>query len=131
MDSPTDIATSKCRLCTGSKCCTYVTQALDTPRAMVEFDLLLWQVSHEGVVAYKDEDGWFLLFESRCCHLLPGGQCGIYEQRPAICRDHANDFCEYDAPAEEGFELYFPDYESLDAYCRKRFRRWDRRWQRR
>jgi len=115
---------NKCDLCTNSKCCTYVTQQIDTPRSKYDFEILLWQVSHEGVGAYKDDDGWFVMFEARCRHLLGDGRCGIYEDRPTICRSHSNDYCEYDAPAEDGFDLYFPDYDSLLRYCRKRFRRW-------
>ena len=91
-----------------------------------EFETLLWQVSHEKVSAYKDEDGWFLLFDTTCSHLKPGGMCGIYDVRPEVCREHDNDYCEYDAPAEEGFDLYFPDYETLLAYCKKRFKKWKR-----
>lgn len=36
------------------------------------------------------------------------------------------DFCEYDQSPEEGFGLYFPNYDSLLKYCKKRFKRWDR-----
>lgn len=115
---------NKCDLCTNSKCCTYVTQQIDTPRSKYDFEILLWQVSHDGVGAYKDEDGWFVIFEARCQHLLTDGRCNIYEIRPAICRTHSNDYCEYDAPAEEGFDLYFPDYDSLLRFCKKRFKRW-------
>lgn len=119
-----DPTLSKCQRCTNSKCCTYVTQQLDTPRSKYDFEILLWQVSHQGVSAYKDSDGWFLLCEGRCSHLLASGDCGIYENRPTICRSHDNDFCEFDAPAEDGFDLYFPDYASLLAYCQKRFKKW-------
>ena len=115
---------NKCDLCTNSKCCTYVTQQIDTPRSKYDFEILLWQVSHEGVGAYKDDDGWFVMFESRCNHLLYDGRCDIYQDRPTICRSHSNDYCEYDSPAEDGFELYFPDYSSLLRYCRKRFKKW-------
>ncbi|MCP4471679.1 MAG: YkgJ family cysteine cluster protein [Gammaproteobacteria bacterium] len=115
---------SKCDLCTNSKCCTYVTQQIDRPRSKYDFEILLWQVSHDGVGAYRDEDGWFVMFETRCQHLLGDGLCNIYADRPSICRSHSNDYCEYDAPAEDGFDLYFPDYDSLLLYCRKRFKRW-------
>lgn len=115
---------NKCDLCTNSKCCTYVTQQIDTPRSKYDFEILLWQVSHDGVGAYKDDDGWFVMFESRCSHLSGDGRCGIYQDRPTICRSHSNDYCEYDAPAEDGFELYFPDYSTLLRYCKKRFRKW-------
>jgi len=118
---------TKCGYCTNSKCCTYVTQQIDSPRSKSDFDHLLWQVSHENVKAYKDSDGWYLLLDSRCNHLQPNGFCGIYEQRPTICREHSNEYCEFDAPAEDGFDFYFEDYESLLRYCRKRFKRWDKR----
>ncbi len=119
-------AENKCGFCTNSKCCLYITQAIDTPRSKQDFEHLLWQVSHGNVRVYKDEDGWYLLFETRCTHLRPGGLCGIYEQRPQVCRDYNNDHCEFDEPAENGFILHFTDYESLLIYCKKRFKRWAR-----
>ena len=116
---------NKCSRCHNSKCCTYITEALGTaPRSKSDFEHLLWQVSHQGVEIYKDEDGWFLLLEGRCEHLQPDGACGIYADRPQICRDYANDWCEFDAPAEDGFELYFRNYTELLAYCKKRFKTW-------
>lgn len=118
---------NKCGLCKGSTCCTYVTQHLLTPRSMEDFDMLLWQVSHQGVSVYKDDEGWFLQFEGPCTHLQDDGRCAIYAARPTICRTHSNDFCEFDAPAAGGFDLHFQTYESLLTYCRKRFRNWDRR----
>ena len=115
---------TKCGYCTNSKCCTYITQHVPAPRSRYDFEHLLWQVSHENVQAYKDSDGWYLLINTRCTHLLPDGRCGIYERRPQVCRDHSNDYCEFDAPAEDSFELFFDGYESLLKYCRKRFKRW-------
>lgn len=123
MDIPIE-TTSKCDLCTNSKCCTYVTQQIDTPRSKYDFEVLLWQVSHKKVKVYKDSDGWFVLFEADCTHLELDGRCGIYHDRPAICRTHENDYCEYDAPAEDGFDLYFPNYQTLLSYCEKRFKKW-------
>lgn len=118
---------TKCGYCTNSKCCTYITQQIDTPRSMLDFDQLLWQVSHRNVQAYKDEDGWFLLVNNTCSHLQAGGRCGIYEVRPQICRNYDNDYCEYDEPAEGNFELFFENYTSLLNYCKQRFKGWERR----
>lgn len=117
---------NKCSFCTGSLCCTYITQHIETPRAKIDFEHLLWQISHDHVRVYKDEDGWTLLFESKCLHLQLNGDCGIYENRPTICRDHSNDYCEFDAPSEDGFDLYFHDYAALREYCIKRFKSWDK-----
>lgn len=119
---------TKCSFCSRTICCTYTTQEIDTPRSMDDFDHLLWQLAHEGVQVYKDEDGWFLLVNNRCRFLQSDGGCGIYETRPQVCRDYSNDFCEYDAPAEEGFEYFFESYESLDTYCKKRFKKWTKRF---
>ena len=119
---------NKCGLCKGSKCCNYITQAIDTPRSISDFDTLLWQLTHPNVQCYKDEDGWFLLFFTTCQFLQNDGRCGIYETRPQMCRDYSNDYCEYDSPAEEGFELFFDGYDSLLKYCKKRFKKWDQRF---
>lgn len=124
-DSAADLTPeTKCGFCTNSKCCTYITQAIDTPRSKADFDLLLWQISHKNVQIYQDSDGWFLIIDNSCLHLQEDGGCGIYEARPQICREHSNDFCEFDAPATDGFKRYFENYEALLSYCKKRFKRW-------
>ncbi len=117
---------TKCSFCPGSKCCSYVTQKIPGPRSMYDFDHLLWQVSHDNVSIHRDEEGWCIVFSTRCSFLQEDGRCGIYATRPQICCDHSNDFCEFDAPAEDGYELYFGDHASLLAYCRKRFKHWGR-----
>ncbi len=117
---------NKCTFCTGSICCTYVTQHIDTPRSKEDFRQLLWQVSHNNVKIYKDDDGWTLLVDGHCQHLQINGGCGIYHTRPDICRVHSNDYCEYDAPSEDGFELYFENYFDLLKYCKKRFKTWEK-----
>lgn len=118
---------NKCSFCKGTKCCQYVTQQIDTPSKKDDFQLMLWQVSHANVEIYKDEDGWFLMFITPCEHLHKDGMCGIYKTRPDICREYSNDYCEYDSPAEEGFDLYFRTYDELLKYCRKRFKKWDKK----
>ena len=95
---------------------------------MRDFDHLLWQVSHHNVHIFKDMDGWFLLITGDCEHLQDNGMCGIYETRPLICREHSNDYCEYDSSIPEGSELYFRNHGELDRYCRERFKSWDKRF---
>lgn len=121
-------AENKCSLCPGTKCCVYVTQQIDKPRTMEDFDLLMWQLAHKNMQIYKDEDGWFLLAQTPCQFLEKDGRCGIYETRPQICRDYSNDYCEFDAPPEKWFKHYFRSYEELDKYCGKRFKKWDKRF---
>ncbi|MDH5600502.1 MAG: YkgJ family cysteine cluster protein [Gammaproteobacteria bacterium] len=119
---------NKCSFCSGTKCCVYVTQEMETPRSMDDFDHMLWQLAHKDMQAYKDEDGWFLIANNKCQFLKADGGCNIYETRPQICRDYSNDYCEYDEPAEIHFEFYFKTYQELDEYCRKRFKKWDQRF---
>jgi Fe-S-cluster containining protein len=117
---------NKCSFCTGTKCCSYITQKVETPRTKYDFEHLLWQISHANVNVYKDDDGWYLMFRTPCTHLLDDGSCGIYKKRPEICRAYDNDYCEYDSPAEEGFKMFFDGYDSLRKYCKKRFKNWKR-----
>lgn len=125
---PLDTPEAKCTRCRGAVCCTYLTQRIDTPRSMADFDLLRWQLSHRDTQAYKDVDGWFLLVNNPCRHLRADGRCGIYETRPQVCRDHSTKDCEVDGPAPPGdFELFFADDAALDDYCRRRFKHWDAR----
>ena len=100
---------------------------IDTPRSKQDFDFLLWQISHRDIKIYKDEGSWYLMAENPCNHIQRDGRCGIYDDRPQICRDYSNDYCEFDEPAEGGFELYFEGYDALLKYCKKRFKRWGQR----
>lgn len=117
---------NKCSFCQGSKCCSYFTQQIDAPRSKDDFQTLLWQIAHQNIEIYQDEDGWFLLINNRCQFLQRDGSCGIYQQRPTICREHDNEWCEYDEPAEKHFKRHFTSYNELLKYCRKRFSRWDK-----
>lgn len=116
---------NKCSRCSETICCTYITESLDTPRSKSDFQHLLWQVSHAGVEIYKDDSGWYLLINGRCEHIQSNGSCGIYDSRPAICRDYDNDWCEFDEPADKGFTHHFHNYAELLKYCKKRYKRWD------
>lgn len=115
---------SKCDLCTSSLCCTYITEEITIPRSKAEFNHLLWQISHDNVELYKDSDGWTLLFKTMCSHLELDGRCGIYEIRPDICKEYSNNYCEYDVPPEEAWDLHFTNHADLYAYVQKRFKKW-------
>jgi Fe-S-cluster containining protein len=96
---------------------------------MYDFDTLLWQVSHQNIQLYKDDNAWYLLVNNRCNHLLEDGRCNIYDNRPQICREHSTEDCEFDGPAgSDDFDMFFPEYESLLTYCKKRFKNWDQRF---
>ena len=119
---------SKCDRCFQSKCCQYITQAIDSPRSIRDFDSLLWQVSHKNIHLYKDVNGWFLTSFGQCEHLTSAGLCGIYEKRPFVCREYSDSNCEFDQAVDAHCDLYFTNYQQLDDYCRARFKTWDVRF---
>ena len=60
---------------------------------------------------------------------IQDGACGIYDTRPWVCREYDNDFCEFDESIEQASELFFASPKKLEKYCRKRFKKWDRRFE--
>ena len=49
------------------------------------------------------------------CEHLDGYNCGIYENRPNICREYSTDNCEY---GDEGFyDKYFETAEQVWEYA--------------
>jgi hypothetical protein len=83
-----------------AKCCLYVAIEIDSPTSLTEYD---W------------EGQWYVKFDTRCMNLTPNGLCGIYERRPAICKDFDWRECENHMTPEEGP----PDkwlWETADAF---------------
>lgn len=118
----------KCAKCKKSICCSSINQKVPAPKSIYDFDHLLWQVSHENINIFKDADGWFLHIHSVCQHLGDRGVCQIYEERPMVCREYDNDYCEFDESIEEASEYFFSSYKQFEKYCRKRFKKWDKRF---
>ena len=116
----------KCLSC-GSSCCRYLTVKIKTPRSILDFDNLLWQIYHEGINIFKDDEGWYVLINNRCINLKSDGKCSIYEKRPITCREHSVDNCDADNAIRDLAQLFFSDAASLSTYCRKRFKSWDKR----
>jgi len=121
-------AVDKCDLCTSSICCTYITQEIDKPTTIYDFDTMLWQLYHHDVQFYKEDGCWYLKILNYCLNLQPDGRCGVYEVRPMICREHENDFCEYDESTDESADVFFGKPEDLEKYCSKKFKSWDKRY---
>jgi len=119
----------KCSQCSQSICCNSINQKIEAPRSKLDFDHLLWQVSHREINVFKDADGWYLHIYANCEHLGARGVCQIYEERPMVCREYSNDFCEFDEPISKAAELFFENYQQLNDYCRKRFKKWDQRFE--
>ena len=57
-----------CARCT-ALCCNYITVELDDPEDESDFDEIRWFLLHEGTTVYRDDDSWYVQFETRCRHL--------------------------------------------------------------
>ena len=117
----------KCSKCE-QLCCKYITVKIPAPRTIRDFDGLLWQLAHENVQAFKDSMGWHLLIYNSCVHLNGNGKCAIYNKRPITCREHSDEACEYGSPISKTSVRFFDGFESLNRFCRKKFKTWDRRF---
>jgi hypothetical protein len=101
------------------KCCRYVAVGIDGPVSVSGVSTALWLVYHRNVSVYQSHEGdWFVLFPADCDNLLPNGLCGVYENRPFLCREYDIDGCE--GTSDEAPEkLRFDDGASLGKWLRK------------
>jgi len=83
-------------LCSGcSLCCEYVSVELDKPTGKGDYDEVVWLLLHKNVWVYiDDEDDWYVQFNTPCEKLGDDKLCGIYHNRPNVCRKHSQDSCE-------------------------------------
>jgi uncharacterized protein len=90
---------TECTEC--AKCCTYVAVEIEAPTTVRTVTDVLWYLYHEQVSVYVDGDGeWAVVFETRCRHLTSHRLCGIYPQRPHVCRTFDNKTCEVNSEGE-------------------------------
>ena len=88
-----------CDHCT-AKCCRYFALPIETPKIQKDFDYFRWYLIHGRVSIFVDGDTWYLMVHNDCDHLQADHRCGIYQDRPQICRDYTTDDCEYDGDGQ-------------------------------
>ncbi|WP_437206566.1 YkgJ family cysteine cluster protein [Planctomicrobium sp. SH664] len=103
-----------CSYCT-AKCCRYFALPIDTPETYEDFSHLRWYMLHGRVALFVENETWFLMVYADCKHLRSDHLCGIYEDRPQICRSYSTDNCEYDDDAV--YDKYFETPEQLWEYA--------------
>ena len=77
-----------------AKCCRYVTVKIDEPKDNEDYEPILWYLIHENVEIFIDEEGWHILFNSKCKKLGDDFKCKDYDKRPQVCSDHKMESCE-------------------------------------
>jgi len=103
-----------CDYCTG-KCCRYFSLPIHNPTSWDDFDTIRWYLAHGQTVVYVEKRQWYLLVFSRCDYLTKDNRCGIYLNRPKICREYTTDNCEYDS--DWSFEKIFETAEQIWEYA--------------
>lgn len=84
------------------RCCTYVGVGVNAPSRPRWATDILWYLYHENVYVYVDGDGeWSVHFETRCRNLGADLRCGVYAERPHICRAFDNRTCEVNDAAHD------------------------------
>lgn len=103
-----------CSYCT-AKCCRYFALPIETPDSWEDFDHIRWYLLHGRCAVFVDDDVWYLMVYGDCQHIQEDYRCGIYEDRPQICRDYTTDNCEYDN--DSCYERFFETAEQVWEYA--------------
>jgi len=105
-----------CKDCDG-RCCKYIALEVDEPETKEDFDQLVWNLCHEGVSIYIDNDGdWIVEVKTKCRFLGDDHLCKIYETRPQLCRNHSMENCEVNGEGSP-HKILFNHPDELKAYA--------------
>ncbi|MBI1827004.1 MAG: YkgJ family cysteine cluster protein [Planctomycetes bacterium] len=107
-----------CEHCTAA-CCRYVAVPLDKPRRPKDYDDVRWYLMHDGITVFIEDGDWYIQFQTKCRNLQLDHRCGIYTERPVICRDYEPGECDY-VGGGYGYEAIFTRPEQVDDYYQKR-----------
>ena len=106
-----------CNAC--SMCCNYVTVEINEPKTKDDFINLIWLILHEKVMIYQDPEGiWNMEVETPCKALTKEGLCGIYEERPEICKEYKQEDCDKYSK-KPFFIVLFKTREDILEYIKK------------
>lgn len=103
-----------CEYCT-AKCCRYFALPIDTPETWNDFDHMRWYLMHGDISIFVEDETWYLMVHADCQHLMNDNRCGIYEDRPCVCRAYSTANCEYDDDA--CYEKLFETPEQIWEYA--------------
>ena len=103
-----------CDHCT-ARCCRYFALPVDAPTSRSDFEHMRWFLMHGRCALFVEEGQWYLMVYADCVNLLPNNMCGIYHERPEICRAYSTDSCEYDDDA--CYDKLFETAEQIQEYA--------------
>ena len=107
---------SLCEQCV-ALCCRYYAFAIDKPTTRRDFEDLRWFMLHEDTLLFVEEGDWHIQVNRKCRHLLPDNRCGVYDNRPEICREYKTDGCDWHGD-EYDYDELFTEPEQLAQYAK-------------
>jgi hypothetical protein len=122
-------AQTKCGGCI-ALCCRYFAIEVDAPTEPKDFDDLKWYLLHDKVELFTEGRSWYVQVFNRCTNLGTDNRCMDYENRPSICREYENDWCdrdELDDRNDPDGDLSFRTVPELEAYKARWVKRWEAR----
>ena len=116
-----------CHVC-GGQCCRYFALQIDKPRSAEDYDHLRWYIAHRDVALFIEDKEWYLQVNNKCDFLSNEGKCGMYHNRPKICRDYGWDEsgeteCHGNTGAND-HEHFFANLAALETYLIQKGKRW-------
>lgn len=118
LDVARSMGTVLCEHCTAA-CCRYLALPLDRPTRARDYDDVRWYLMHQGVTVFVEDGDWYVQFQTRCKNLQTDNRCGVYETRPAICREYEPGECDY-VGGTYGYDALFTHPEQVDDYYHQR-----------
>jgi hypothetical protein len=109
----------QCSKCLPAQCCTYFAFEIETPTTRQDYDSYLWKLAHDKISIYINRKRWHIMIDTRCRFLTPANTCGIYENRPYLCREYSAESCDYTSD-NYGFTEHFRSYDDLLRYIKKK-----------
>jgi Fe-S-cluster containining protein len=107
---------SLCEQCV-ALCCRYFAFQIEAPTTLRDFEDIRWYMLHEDTIVFVEQGDWYLQVNRKCKALLPDNRCGVYENRPTICREYKTNDCDWHAQ-EYNYDQLFTEPEQIAAYAK-------------
>jgi Fe-S-cluster containining protein len=99
-------------------CCRYYAFEIDKPTTRRDFEDLRWYLYHDDSILFVEDGRWYLQVNRPCKALLPDNRCGVYENRPAICREYTTKACDWHGD-DYAYDHLFTEPEQLERFGRE------------
>ncbi len=96
-------------------CCRYFAFEIEKPESKRDFEDLRWYLYHEDNIVFVEDARWYIQINRPCKALLPDNRCGVYENRPAICREYTTKNCDWHGDDYE-YDHLFTEPEQIERF---------------